>query len=123
MGQRDSCGWRASSKSTLRRRARERLSFAGSSRLELPSSDGVPAFSARDAIVCVLEHLRVAREKPAPRGRANAALDLHYTYRIVRQAAKESGESSGSKVTAALTFAVELRFPAVLDVDYRQGVV
>src|SRR2546423_3716338 len=91
--------------------------------LELSGSDGVPAFSARDAIVCVLEHLRVAREKPAPRWRANAALDLHYTYRIVRQAAKESGESSGSKVTAALTFAVELRFTAVLDVDYRQGVV
>src|SRR2546423_15718385 len=91
--------------------------------LELPSSDGVPTFSARDAIVCVLEHLRVAREKPAPRRRANAALDLHYTYRIVRQAAKESGERSGSKVTAALTFAVELCFPAGLDVDYRQGVV
>ena len=66
---------------------------------------------------------RIARKETAARGFSCAALDLHHSDRIIRQAAEETGESPGCEMAAALALAVKLRFPASLDVDHGERVV
>src|SRR4051812_9536013 len=71
----------------------------------------------------MLEHLRVPRQESTTRVDANAAFDLHHGHRIIRETAEKSGEGAGGQMAAALTIAMELRFPAVLDVYHRQRIV
>src|SRR4051812_15301331 len=71
----------------------------------------------------MLEHLRIPRQKSTTRVDANAAFDLHYGHRIIRETAEKSGEGTGGQMAATLTIAVELGFPAVLDVDHGQRIV
>src|SRR2546430_16521915 len=71
----------------------------------------------------MLEHVGVPREKSTARSSADAALDLHYRHWVIREAPEESSERSSGEVAASLAFAVQLRFPAALDVDHGQCIV
>src|SRR5205085_6090913 len=91
--------------------------------LEPARADCLPFLPARESFVCVLEHLRVPRQKSATRVDPDAAFDLHDGHRIIREAAEESGESAGGQMAATLAIPMELRLPAILDVDHRQRIV
>jgi hypothetical protein len=80
-------------------------------------------FPARNPIVRVLEHVGVARKEPAARGSPNTALDLHDGDRIIRETPEESCQRAGGEMTSTLALAVQLRFPASLDVDHRERIV
>src|SRR5689334_11853097 len=94
-----------------------------SSQSKLASADCLPGLSSRDALVRMLQHLRVARQKPATGRRANRTLDLHHANRVVCETAKKSGERAGREMAASLALPVKLRFPTILDVNHCQRVM
>ncbi len=71
----------------------------------------------------MVEHVSVAGQESAARVSADTAFDLHDCDRIIGETAEESGERAGREMAAALAFAVQLRFPATLDVDHGERVV
>ena len=91
--------------------------------LELSRAYSLPLFPSGYSLVGVLEHVGVTRKEPAARRSSDAALDLHHSNRIIRQAAEETGESPGGEMASTLALAVQLRFPASLDVDHRECIV
>src|SRR6185503_5498829 len=91
--------------------------------LELACPNSLPLLPTRQPLVCVLEHVGIARQESTARARAGAALDLHNRHRVVSEAAQKSGQRTRGEMTASLSLPVQLRLPATLDVDHRQRVM